>query len=586
MKEKLVNSFDSIVNDVFAFPKLEKYLEQNPRKKNKSLKIIHEIHGDFSHKLIESTSTFLEATFCKLYDDFYLKVDPNLNLKEMALTNHIVLVPNHQSHADYIAVTYLIYKKFKTAIHVAGGINLNIFPVGIFFRKAGAFFMRRSFHNDELYKLTFQGYLFYLLKNKKIIEFFFEGGRSRTGKLLPPKYGLFSMLLEAHASLETKDPLLFIPITLAHENLPEDKAHARELHGAKKVQEKPSQILKIFSLFNRKLGTIDVRLHQPIKAGTFTDLKKRTQEISFECFLAVGKGMPITPSSLVAYIMLEASSGGLTWEDIKTRSIKIVNYAVKLNIPISDSFLKGDQLRATLRALNNFVDNNKITKLNESLIGEDVYIVEEKNRQELIYYKNMILHHFLVPHFMSGAIAKLMHQEFTGMEGLQKYLIEQRRRLKHEFYLPSFKETLNEALMIMSLALNKEVHSLQQAFELRGREIAQISDFISPFKNSYRYIYEAYYLAIKGVQYSNPTGFSEDQFITLIKGIFSTEILHNTTVKYPESFIVPIIKNCLVYLEHLHIIEQKNAKTWVLIDSGKLNELKDSVLNDLAIFDK
>ena len=100
--------------------------------------------------------------------------------------NHnIIFVPNHQSHADYLALNYAFHKDYTDIpVHIAGGINLNIFPIGTMFRKSGCFFIRRSFTNDLNYKNTFEAYLYYLLKQGFPIEFFFEGGRSRTGKLL------------------------------------------------------------------------------------------------------------------------------------------------------------------------------------------------------------------------------------------------------------------------------------------------------------------------------------------------------------------------------------------------------------------
>ena len=122
-------------------------------------------------------------------------------MRELMSKGSVVLVPNHQSHADYVEINYKFYKKYNRPLYVAGGDNLNIFPIGKIFRGGGCFFIRRSFQSDIIYKLTMEAYLYALLKQKQPIEFFFEGGRTRSGKLRPPKFGLYSMLLEAHSHL-------------------------------------------------------------------------------------------------------------------------------------------------------------------------------------------------------------------------------------------------------------------------------------------------------------------------------------------------------------------------------------------------
>ena len=116
---------------------------------------------------------------------------------------------------------------------MAGGDNLNITGVGGWFRKMGCFFIRRRFPDDAIYKLTLEAYLYHLLREGRVIEFFFEGGRSRTGKLLPPRFGLYRMLMNAHSELSkvSGKKLAFVPVSIAHEYVPESRSLDRELGG-------------------------------------------------------------------------------------------------------------------------------------------------------------------------------------------------------------------------------------------------------------------------------------------------------------------------------------------------------------------
>jgi glycerol-3-phosphate O-acyltransferase len=223
---------------VLSYPKLADRIESREdalKEREKTLKNLASIRAEFSPAAIKSFQKLLDTALNKVYDSINFD-DSLVDLKELMKDNCIVLVPNHQSHADYLAINYAFYNNYKTPLYVAGGDNLNIFPIGPLFRKSGCFFIRRSFASDINYKLTLEGYLYYLLKMGRPVEFFFEGGRSRTGKLLAPRYGLYNMLLDAHRQVaaETGKKLIFVPVSIAHEYVPEQKTLAQELGGAKK----------------------------------------------------------------------------------------------------------------------------------------------------------------------------------------------------------------------------------------------------------------------------------------------------------------------------------------------------------------
>lgn len=182
---------NDVLDLVLTYPKLAQRLTERPGDKSKVAKIVHEIHGDFSPTVVKSAAALVDATFMRLYDGVNLQIPPDMDLEKLREKHHIVLVPNHQSHADYVALTYVIWRNFNLPVYVAAGINLNIFPIGDFFRKTGAFFIRRSFNADILYKTTFEAYIFQLLKKGHLVEFFFEGGRTRTGKLMKPRFRPF-----------------------------------------------------------------------------------------------------------------------------------------------------------------------------------------------------------------------------------------------------------------------------------------------------------------------------------------------------------------------------------------------------------
>lgn len=573
---------DNALELVLTYPKLALRLQQKPEDAVKIKKLFNEIHGEFSPTMVKSAVTMIDATFMRLYDGVNLEVPPDMDFHALKEKYHVCLVPNHQSHADYIALTYSMYKKFDMPIRVAAGINLNVFPLGQFFGKAGAFFIRRSFSSDHLYKLTFEAYVFYLLKTEQIVEFFFEGGRTRTGKLLKPKYGLFQMLLETHSQLQDVKPLLFIPVSIAHEHIPEEKAHARELGGGKKVPESGTQLFKLFKLFNKRLGTIHVHFGNGIEMNGFSgDLKVATQTLAFDCFKAVGRNMPITPSSLLALIMLDEPSGALTWKQIEERAADVIEYARALKIPMTPS-LSRENFRDSLRsALDMFIGNKKIEVLKREKLNQVFYVIQSERRVEVLFHKNMILHHFLVPCIINATWFNVFNGSIKDGMQLTRFLMNKRKELKYEFYLPSVKEMITEALGVISFCLGRKMESLEECMKLEAQDLYLIATKVKNFSTALSYLYESYYISCVTIKYLANENFTAERFVSVAKELFELEQEHGRVVKYPEAFAVPIVKETLIYFQNARIIDKNEDRTFKVVDPVKLEETIEKFIRDL-----
>lgn len=572
------NAFDVVLK----YPKLQERLKAKPEDALKLKKLFKEIHGEFSPTVVKSATKVLDATFLRLYDGVNLEIPPDMDFRKLREKYHIVLVPNHQSHADYVALTYCIYKNFEVPLRVAAGINLNVFPLGQFFGKGGAFFIRRSFTSDHLYKLVFEAYVFYLLETGQIVEFFFEGGRTRTGKLLKPKYGLFQMLLEAHSQIADSKPLMFIPVSLAHEHIPEERAHARELGGAKKEPEKATQLFKLLKLFNKRLGTIHIHFGEGIIVEGFKgDLKEATQNLAFTCFKAVGRGMPITPSSLLALILLDEPSGALTWKQIEERALDVIDYCIALKIPLTPSLQHGVYRDSLRSALDMFIGNKKIEVLKREKLNQVFYVIKAERRVEVLYHKNMILHHFLVPGIINSTWFNVFNGSIKDGMQLTRFLMTKRKELKYEFYLPSVKEMIIEALDVISFALGRRVESLEECMRLSSQDLYLIATKVRRFSTALSYLYEAYYISSLAVNYLSQENFTQERFIQVAKELFSLELEHGRVVKYPESFAVPIIKDTLVYHQSQKILERNEDRTFKVVDPQKLDEVIEKFIRDL-----
>ena len=155
----------------------------------------------------------------------------------------VVLVPCHRSHFDYLILSYLFHANYLSPPHIAAGINLSFWPLGPLFRGAGAYFIRRSFEGNELYKTVFRNYLTFLIREGYTQEFFIEGGRSRTGKILTPKLGMLSAIVNAFIAGVRRD-LYLVPVSIHYGRVVEEESYRRELVGAEKEKESLLSLLK------------------------------------------------------------------------------------------------------------------------------------------------------------------------------------------------------------------------------------------------------------------------------------------------------------------------------------------------------
>lgn len=555
-----VKNLKKAYKTALLYPKLQEAIKKSPEDIQRVKRIIEEIHGDFNEKAIKLAVKVIDNTFARLYDSINLDIPKGVDLLQLSKDNHLILVPNHQSHADYVALTYLLYKKCKLPVHVAGGVNLNIFPLGFMFRNMGCFFLRRRFQGDNLYKLTFEAYISYLLQNGKALEFFFEGGRSRTGKLLPPRFGLFNIILETYSNLNSSKPLMFVPVSVAHEYLPESRAHIRELRGAAKKAESPLQLLKLYKLFTKKFGSIHIRLGEGIVQTDFSDIKNATQDLAFSCFREVGKGMPVTPTSLLALVLLDEPAGVLSWENIVSKADNVIVYCKKFGVPLTESLQSDSYVASLTRALQITIKNKKVKKVVKENLGETFYFITDQSRVELLYFKDMILHHFFVPTMINAAWLNVFNGNITTLNGLAKFLVTRRRELKYEFYLPTVGSMIEKALDVVSECIGRKIESIEECLRFSSEELYAIASYLKGFASSFMHIYEAYYLGGTAIRYLLHEKFSEERFLQVAEEVFEMERTHGRVIKYPESFSVPLMRNCLKYFENKKIIVRDGAK--------------------------
>ena len=393
-----------------------KHIGLDKAKKN-ALSLLNEIAANFSYRMLRVTDFVLTWAWNRLYQG--LKVTNADPVRELAENGHeIVYAPCHRSHMDYLLLSYVLYRQGLVPPHIAAGINLNFWPAGPIFRRLGAFFIRRSFKGNKLYTAVFREYLAELFIRGYAVEYFIEGGRSRTGRLLDPKTGMLLMTIQTLLRGDTR-PITIVPVYIGYEHVLEVATYANELRGAKKEKESLWSTIKAF-LKLKKLGFGYVNFGSPIPLNQFLNqhipewrdaidptgtqrpnwLTPTTNLLAKQIMEHINSSAAINAMNLCCSILLAADQCTLT----KVKLLEHLDYLLKLlkNIPYSDLITIPDQTAEEMfehaKEMGKFV-------ITTDEVGEMVGLTTEQ-AVLMTYYRNNIQHLLIIPAIVARILLK------------------------------------------------------------------------------------------------------------------------------------------------------------------------------------
>jgi len=382
-----------------------------------------------------------------------------------------VIVPMHRSHLDYILLGSVMYNSRLNTPLVAAGINLNFWPMGYFLRRVGAFFVKRSGGSDQIHSLVLRRYLSYLLKRGHLLEFFIEGGRSRTGRMRTPKLGLLKIIVSAYQRGLRRD-VAFVPVSISYEQVIEDKALADENLGGQKVEENVKTLFKARSIFRRSYGEVVVSFAEPISMTSFvaqpqhergTLVTALAQELTYR--MRMGTNPTLTALACSSLLMapryaLEAHQFS---ESVKNLSLLIDVYrCVEPKIGASTNTLK-----ATIESETPLTEWLTVSGLTQSqtLFGRRVFTIPENRRMTADFYKNSTVHLFMPFSFL--AISELVKGSIE-----MSFIKKLHEIFKHEYLLEQTNDFIaNNEKLIEELQRRKLVVDAKGKLKFSGREI-------------------------------------------------------------------------------------------------------------------
>jgi glycerol-3-phosphate O-acyltransferase len=294
--------------------------------------IVLEIAADYSHPVVRSVSLLLRNFWTKLYDGIAMH---HFDQARAAAPGYeVVYVPCHRSHTDYLLLSYQLHVSGVVVPHIAAGINLNLPVIGPILRRGGAFFLRRSFKGNALYSVIFNEYLAQLIDRGVPIEYFIEGGRSRTGRLLAPHEGMLAMTIRAFLRAPRR-PVLFQPVYIGYEKLMEGKSYAGELSGQPKKKESLLGFLRGLRVLRQRYGHVTLNFGEPIALTPLLDatgaewrgaddvaqgkpewLSQLTDTLAEQIQININRAADVNPINLLALVLLATPKHAMAEADL------------------------------------------------------------------------------------------------------------------------------------------------------------------------------------------------------------------------------------------------------------------------------
>ena len=331
---------------------------------------------------------------------------------------------------------------------IAAGKNLSFWPMGHIFRKSGAFFIRRSFRGAKLYTAVFERYIKALLEEGHPLEFFIEGGRSRSGKLILPKLGFLSILLQAQKEGFSED-LIFVPASITYDRILEEKAYLKELSGGKKEKESFRQFMKARHFLSRKYGRIYIRFGQPLSLNEYlarheVPREEAAQELAFHLIKSINKATLVTPLALIATAVLTKHRRGFYEKELMGTAEILLRFLKNHGIPMSAAL---EPLDKAVGETISYLIKNRVMNILEDIGGEEIfYYVEEEKKPELEYYKNSIIHCFIPHAFVALSLLRGKEEVVPEQQILSDYAF-MKNLFKNEFIfeeMPDIQEEVSK----------------------------------------------------------------------------------------------------------------------------------------------
>ncbi len=584
---------------------------------------LKEIASRYGPRFVQLMRPVLARFFRRLYTSVEVDEEGLAKVKQAAARAPVVLCPSHKSYVDFLVLPLVLYDHGMTPPHVAAGINLAFWPFGAIARRGGAFFIRRKVKGDRIYTAVLRAYVKHLLRDRFPQEFYVEGGRSRSGKLLFPKTGLVSM--EVDAWLEgAADDVVFVPIAVDYERLMEASAYAKELAGGEKEKESFRGLLAAAKVLLRRYQRIYVQFEEPIslaavalerlgdRAASLTvdedwagesasemaapplapgardapaGAKRRlVQGLANRIAYGISRAVTITPVGLVAAALLSHVRRGIGAAEV-ARRVELLRYvaaegaarfARDLAGAPSDPRQPGPIADAVRRLAAGGVVRVEVAA------GETIYQVPDEKRPVLDYHRNAVIHRYVALALIASAIRAGAGP--SPLAEVRDRALWLSRLFKLEFMYrvgATFDEIFEEHVAFLARIGAAELAEGRLAAGPERHLLAFLAELVRSYLEAYRLAAETALSSASGdALWRRPASDRK----ALVKDALERgrgDFLAGK-IALREALSKPTIENAVEWMMSLGLIKDQEGEGRAAVDAGALREIIDRINRHLA----
>mgnify|MGYP000440970008 CR=1 FL=1 len=357
-------------------------------------------HNPFA---IEGMLRFFRAAYEKAYGTVDVKPEELARLHDVFARYPALILPAHKANVDAPVVNTVLADHGLPLPSLFAGINMSFWPMGPIMKRAGYIFLRRDIRENATYRFVLREYLAYLIERRFNLSWFPEGTRSRTGKLLPPKLGLLTYVVDAYRQGRIED-IMLVPVALVYDQVYETKDFAREAKGAKKKPENLGWMLRYLRSLRTPYGKAYLRVAEPLSMrealgapDPATDYKTpeaqlALQKLSLAVSWRINQATPITGIALVTFALLATGGRSIPRDRLSRFVAMLVDHAERRGCPLADSARLHDPEQLDL-VLETLMASGVITRFDGG--PTPVFGIGDGQHIGAAFYRNSMLHFVL-----------------------------------------------------------------------------------------------------------------------------------------------------------------------------------------------
>ncbi len=523
-----------------------------------------EIAADYSYPTVRVFDRLFTWLWNRLYDGVDVRhID---EVARAAVEAEVVYVPSHRSHIDYMLLAYVVYRHGLAPPHTAAGANLNLPVIGPMLRRGGAFFLRRSFKGDALYGAVFRSYFELILARGFPVEYFVEGTRSRTGRLLKPKLGLLTMTVQSFLA-EHERPLVLVPVYFGYEKLIEGQTFIGELRGRRKKQESLGGFFRSLAALKQKFGRVQVNFGRPIPLAEFLDacqpgwaaaaaddsrrrpewLSETTRELGRRIMTAINEAAVLNPVNLVALVVLSMPRQAILESELEAQ--------LELYLELSRRAPYAERTGLCGLGAHEIVaycESMSWLARRSHALG-DILEMDERTAILASYYRNNVVHVFALPSLIASVYSA--RSTLTPAE-LESFVAQLYPCLSAELYLrltpgeiPAAVRAATQAMIDLGLLVRRDGRIARPApTSPRHTQLDRAAQIVEPF-------IERYYLSMLLLLGHGPGALRRGELVRECSEL-SEQLALIYSVDAPDLFHSSLFENLVAFLAEWGIVAE------------------------------